>query len=97
MDEKRHHQSGQPTDAPDAGNSPPTHRSPRPAEPKVPDSAALAGMGIQFLIAILLCLFAGRWLDARLGTSPLITVLGALLGAGVSMWSMYRRVFPKDR
>ena len=97
MDEKRHDHSGQPNDAPDAGEPAPPARKRRPAEPAVPDSAALAGMGLQFLVVILLCLFAGRWLDARLGTTPILTVLGVLLGAGVSMWSMYRRVFPVDK
>ena len=34
------------------------------------DTAGLAGMGVQFLVAILLFLFLGKWLDARLGTAP---------------------------
>ena len=42
-------------------------------------------MGVQFLVAILLCLFAGQWLDARLGTAPLLMVLGVFVGAGASI------------
>ena len=96
MDEKRQDESGQGNDAP-AGAKPAARDRTRPAESSVPGSAALAGMGIQFLVVILLCLFAGKWLDARLGSAPLLMVLGVLLGAGVSTWSMYRKVFPVDR
>ena len=35
-----------------------------------PSAATYAGVGLQFLGAILLFLYIGRWLDARLGTSP---------------------------
>jgi ATP synthase protein I len=65
--------------------------------PSADSPAALAGMGVQFLVAILLCLFAGRWLDGKLGTDPLLMVLGILVGAGVSTVAMYRRVFPPER
>ena len=67
-----------------------------PAKPSSPDTAGLAGMGIQFLVAILLFLFIGRWLDARLGTAPWLLILGVFVGAGASMFAMYRRVFPPD-
>ena len=84
-----------------AGGTPSGTGVPRPGQgarrtvdPVVPDASALAGMGVQFLVAILLCLFAGRWLDARLGTSPWLMIVGVLVGAGVSTVAMYRRVFP---
>ena len=67
-----------------------------PAKPSSPDMAGLAGMGVQFLVAILLFLFIGRWLDARLGTAPWLLILGVFVGAGASMFAMYRRVFPPD-
>jgi len=54
-------------------------------------------MGIQFLVVILLCLFAGRWLDTRLGTTPFFLILGVFLGAGASMFAMYRKVFPPEK
>jgi F0F1-type ATP synthase assembly protein I len=65
-----------------------------PATPASPDTAGLAGLGIQFLVAILLFLFVGRWLDARLGTAPWLLIAGVFIGAGTSMYAMYRRVFP---
>ena len=61
-----------------------------------PDYSSLAGMGFQFVIAILLFLFIGKWLDSRLGTSPWLLILGVFSGATASMISMYRKVFPPD-
>jgi F0F1-type ATP synthase assembly protein I len=59
-----------------------------------PSSADLAGLGVQFVVAVLLFLFVGKWLDARLGTGPWLTILGVFVGAGASMYAMYRKVFP---
>ena len=53
-------------------------------------------MGVQFVVAILLFLFAGKWLDSKLGTSPWLLIAGVFLGASASMYSMYRRVFPPE-
>ena len=67
------------------------------AKPASPDTAGLAGLGIQFLVSILLFLFVGKWLDARLGTAPWLLIAGVFIGAGTSMYAMYRRVFPPVR
>jgi ATP synthase protein I len=66
-------------------------------ESSASSTAGLAGMGVQFVVAILLCLFAGKWLDARLGTAPWLLILGVFLGAGASIVAMYRRAFPPDK
>src|ERR1051326_2852557 len=60
-------------------------------------SSELAGMGVQFVVAILLCLFLGKWLDARLGTAPWLLILGVFAGATVSTVAMYRKAFPPER
>lgn len=62
-----------------------------------PSSADLAGLGVQFVVAVLLCLFVGKWLDSRLGSGPLLTILGVFIGAGASMYAMYRKVFPASQ
>jgi F0F1-type ATP synthase assembly protein I len=54
-------------------------------------------MGLEFVVAILVCLFAGRWLDGRLRTAPLFMIVGVFLGAAVSTVAMYRRVFPPEK
>ena len=61
-----------------------------------PNLSGLAGMGVQFLAAILVFLFLGKWLDSKLGTSPLLLILGVFLGAAGSIYAMYRRVFPPE-
>lgn len=51
-----------------------------------------AGLGIQLAASILLFVFAGRWLDKRLGTQVLFTMIGAFLGFGGFMWSLIRQL-----
>jgi F0F1-type ATP synthase assembly protein I len=52
--------------------------------------AELAGAGFQFAAAVLLCLFGGRWLDARLATGPWLLIVGTFVGAAVGFFAMYR-------
>ena len=51
-----------------------------------------AGVGLQFAIAIVLFLFLGRWLDARMGTKGIFTIAGVFVGAGAGFYSMYRKL-----
>lgn len=57
------------------------------------------GVGIQFAGAILIFMFAGRWLDERLGTSPWLLLLGVFVGAGAGFFSIYRQlvIAPRER
>jgi hypothetical protein len=54
--------------------------------------ADFAGMGLQFALAIILFLFAGQWLDRRLGINGLFTILGVFVGAAGAFYNMYRKV-----
>ena len=51
-----------------------------------------AGLGLQFAVSILLFLYAGQWLDRRLGTEPWLMIVGVFTGAGASFYSMYRKL-----
>ena len=51
-----------------------------------------AGVGIQFAVAIIVFLYAGQWLDNRLGTNGLFTIAGVFIGAGAAFYSMYRKI-----
>jgi F0F1-type ATP synthase assembly protein I len=51
-----------------------------------------AGAGIQFAAAIIVFLFAGKWVDDRLGTNGLFTIVGVFIGAGGGFYSMYRKI-----
>ena len=54
--------------------------------------ADFAGVGMQFALAIIVFLFAGQWLDNRLGTNGLFTITGVFIGAGAGFYSMYRKI-----
>jgi F0F1-type ATP synthase assembly protein I len=55
-------------------------------------AADFAGVGMQFALAIIVFLFAGQWLDNRLGTNGLFTIVGVFIGAGAAFYSMYRKI-----
>lgn len=61
------------------------------------DPAQLAGIGLQFGIVLVAFLFAGQWLDDRLGTEPWLMMAGVFVGFGLSVLWMYRRLMARDR
>ena len=69
---------------------PATGRGDRRGAAGAPSPAAFAGLGIQLVVSILVFVYAGRWLDGKLGTSPWLLVLGAFVGAFAGFYSMYR-------
>lgn len=54
--------------------------------------AKYGGVGLQFAASILLFLYAGQWVDRRLGTKPWGLLVGVFVGAGAAFYSMYRRL-----
>lgn len=56
-----------------------------------------AGLGIQFAASIVLFLYAGQWLDRRLGTDPLFLYVGVFTGAGGAFYSMYRSLMADQK
>jgi F0F1-type ATP synthase assembly protein I len=74
------------------------HHDPRRSPPHGGTSgAAVAGLGMQFVVAILLFLFLGKWLDERFGTTPWLLIAGVFLGAGASFYSIYRRLMADQK
>jgi ATP synthase protein I len=53
-------------------------------------AAKYGGLGLQFALSIIFFLYAGRWLDRRLGTEPWLLIVGVFTGAGAAFYSMYR-------
>jgi F0F1-type ATP synthase assembly protein I len=51
-----------------------------------------AGLGVQLVVMTLLGLFAGQWADRKFGTGSILTIVGAFLGFGATMWSLVRQV-----
>ena len=55
-----------------------------------------AGLGVQLAVSILVFVLAGQWLDRRLGTGGVITVIAAFLGFGGTMYWLIRQLSGKD-
>lgn len=51
-----------------------------------------AGYGMAWVAAALLGGWAGLALDERLGTSPLLVLVGAFAGAGAGLYTLYARL-----
>jgi F0F1-type ATP synthase assembly protein I len=62
-----------------------------------PSASDFAGIGLQFAVSIILFVFAGQWVDRRLGTGPLFLILGMFLGAGGAFYSMYRKLMAAQK
>jgi F0F1-type ATP synthase assembly protein I len=54
--------------------------------------ADFAGVGMQVAMAIIIFLFAGQWLDKRLGTNGLLTIASVFVGASAAFYNMYRKI-----
>jgi len=64
----------------------------RPSPSQGLSGADFAGVGIQFAVAIVVFLFAGQWLDNRLGFNGLFTIVGVFVGAAAAFYNMYRKI-----
>lgn len=47
-------------------------------------------VGLEFALSALLGLFAGQWLDKRLGTSPWLSLVGLGLGSAAGLRALIR-------
>jgi len=72
-------------------------KRPEPSSRKGLSGADFAGVGIQFAVAIIVFLFAGQWLDKRVGTNGLFTIVGVFVGGGAAFYNMYRKITAAQR
>lgn len=56
-----------------------------------------AGLGLQFALSVGLFTWLGWIADNRIGWTPLLTIVGAFVGAGGGFYSMYRRLVLEPR
>ena len=54
-------------------------------------------LGLQFAVAIGLGVALGYYLDTKWNTTPIMLILGVLLGAAAGFLNIYRAVFPSKR
>jgi F0F1-type ATP synthase assembly protein I len=86
------HRSGEPPPDPLA-----KLRKGGPVSTSLGSAGRYAGLGIQFAVSILVFLYAGQWLDRRLGTNGLFVIVGVFIGAGAAFYSMYRKLMADQR
>ena len=55
------------------------------------------GFGLTWALSVLLFLGVGAWLDSRLGTGPLLLIVGAFVGAGAGFYSLYYHIVIEPR
>jgi F0F1-type ATP synthase assembly protein I len=58
--------------------------------------ARYSGLGLQLAGSLVLFLLLGQWADKKLGTTPILTLIGALVGASAGFYSLYRNL-TRDR
>ena len=73
-------------------------KSPRNAAPAPgPGPGAYAAYGLQFVVALLVFLYIGQWVDRKLGTAPWFLIIGVFIGAGGAFYSMYRSLMAAQK
>ena len=60
--------------------------------PSYGEYTRLAGVGTQLVVSTLLGFALGRWLDGKLGTRPVLTIIFVLLGLAAGYLNAYRTV-----
>jgi ATP synthase protein I len=55
------------------------------------------GVGWFIAISILLGVGGGLWLDSKFGTSPILVIVGLILGLIVAFYGVYRMLLPLMR
>lgn len=55
------------------------------------------GHGMTFAVSTLLFLLAGNWADGKLGTGPVLAIVGTLVGASAGFYSMVRHLTESNR
>ena len=58
--------------------------------------AALRLMGVGWFIGgcILLGVLGGLWLDSKFNTSPILVIVGLIVGVGIAFYGVYRMILP---
>ena len=71
-------------------------KTPDPGRKTGPGPMKYAGLGIQLAVSLLAFVWIGQWIDRKLGTGGLITVVAAFLGFGGTMYWLIRSLSAKD-
>ena len=83
----------EPTGGPDPAGS----RGNRPEGDGSRGAGAYVGLGLQFALSMLLFLYAGQWVDRKLGTRSVFTIIGVFVGAAAAFYSIYKKLMAAQR
>ena len=89
-----------PTDPERPGHTPETAPDAAPRPTPAADGAsglALAGLGFQFAVSLVVFYYLGQWLDRRFGTAPVFLLVCMLAGAGASFYAMDTQLMRAQR
>jgi len=66
---------------------------------RAPAASEYLSVGLTSALSTALFAYGGLWADRRWETEPVLTLLGALVGAGAGFYHMYHHlvVVPRDR
>lgn len=62
-------------------------------------SGQFMGHGMTWALAVLLFMGVGWWVDSKLGTGPILMIVGAFVGGAAGFYSLYYHIViePKER
>lgn len=60
-------------------------------------SGQFMGLGLTWALSVLLFLGIGAWVDSKLGTAPILLIVGAFVGAGAGFYSLYYHIVIEPR
>lgn len=62
-------------------------------------SGQFMGHGLTMALAALLFMGVGAWLDSKLGTVPILTLIGAFVGGAAGFYNLYYHIViePRER
>jgi hypothetical protein len=58
-------------------------------DPPLVSVGRYTGYGLQLAASVGLFMAGGWWVDGKLGTAPLLTIIGALVGGAAGFYSLY--------
>jgi len=72
---------------------------PDPRREIVRASGQFMGYGLTWALSVLLFLGGGAWLDRKLGSAPVLTIIGAFIGGAAGFYSLYYHIViePRER
>jgi hypothetical protein len=73
----------------------PAGKEPSEPDPPMVSMARYSGYGLQLAASVGLFMAAGWWVDGKLETTPLLTIIGALGGGAAGFFSLYLHLVKK--